>query len=95
MPVPKGSPVLLRSMSEMSDDEIDDLVDTIRKRRNTATDVIASGKLLVKQLSDTSLRDKLIKELDKTQRFINQLDVKMDKLDGYILNIRALRMQLE
>lgn len=95
MPVPKGSPVLLRSMSEMSDDEIDELVDTIRKRRDAASDVISSGKLLVKQLSDTALRDKLVKELDKAQRFVNQLNTKLEKLDVYILNIRALRMQLE
>lgn len=95
MPILKGSPTLLRSMSEMSDDEIESLVETIRKRRNSAEVNLNAGKAFMKQLSDSSLRDRLEREITKTENAIKRLDNAINKVDTYILNIRALHMQLE
>lgn len=77
-----------RSIGDMSDDEIDAMLDSIRSRRLVAYTHYAAAR-------NVKLGAAFLKKLGVAEKRLAMADKAMTKFEEAVLDIRALRLQME
>ena len=83
------------TIAELSDDEIDNMLQGIRVRRLQAWNKYQEAQELKKKAQNERQYDKLIKQCNKMEKLFSDIDARFEKLEKLALEIRALRLEIE
>lgn len=84
-----------RLVSEMSDDELDQLLEAKRARRDAVIQEQQATRAARSRVSSLTGGKKIDHQLHMLTKEVEALDKALDKVDKRVLNIRALRIQYE
>lgn len=93
-PLPQDTPVHRATISEMSTDQIEALVDSMRERRMrsyNAYEIAKAAKEKMKLEKDKQRYDKL---LDMFERKIESVDKALDVMSKYLTELKVLELVL-
>jgi len=84
-----------QDITEMSDDEIDALLVPIRERRLKMAVLHRQALELKEEKARGKAREKLGDQIRMLEKELASMDKLIEKLDKRVLNIRALRLEIE
>ena len=88
------TPIELVNVSEMSDNDLDALIQNIRERRLKPIAAYEAAKLMKDQAKEQGLLSKLEKQGEMFQKELVRVDKALESLEKRALNIRAIRLEL-
>jgi hypothetical protein len=89
------TPIDRKDIAQMTDEQIDEMLEGIRERRLKLVAVYEAGQQLRKEKAHERAADKLDKQLEMFKKDFDQLEKVIAKLEKRALNVRALRLELE
>ena len=84
-----------RSISEMTSDEVEQLISEIRLRREAPIKAHAIALAAAKVTKDERLRVKLEKKIKMFDRTLVSLDKMLTKLEKYSTEIRCIQLEID
>ena len=94
-PVTQDTPAHRANVGQLSDEEIDTLMNEVRERRLRAFTVYSEAQELKQKARNTKTREQIQKFLDMFDKELKAADKAMEKLEARALKIRALRLEVE
>lgn len=94
MPVPQDTPIHRATLSELSIEQIEALVESMRERRmrsHTAYQAAQAAKLKIKQEKDAARYEKL---LGMAQKKIDSIDKAHESLSKYLNEMKVMELVL-
>jgi hypothetical protein len=85
----------LQSVDQLSDEQLDSLLEGIRTRRLAAYKHYEAAQQAKQEAHDDRLRDSLARELRMFEKEHEVILGKLDKLEKRVLKVRAIRLELE
>lgn len=91
----EDTPIVYRSIEDMDDDEIDELVDELRQRRLQPVLVFQEHERVRKETAQDGLREALTKQCNMFKKEQERANAAIEKLEQRAARIRAIRIQLD
>lgn len=82
------------SIMEMSDEQVDQLLDSIRKRRLVAVQLHEETQRVAAEKAEDRARVDLLKQCELLSNDIQRVDKHLEKMETRVTKIRVLRLQL-
>lgn len=89
------TPIHRKDISEMTDEQIDEMLVGIRERRLKLVQQYQEAQLVKKEKSRTKAIETLDRQCEMFEKELATLDKNIGKLEKRALNIRALRLEIE
>lgn len=89
------SPIERKTVADLTDDQLDEFIDGLRERRMSAQRQYEQAKKLEKEMREGRLRERLAKHLEILERELTRVNKALSKIDQRVVNIRALRLEIE
>jgi hypothetical protein len=83
-----------RSIAEMSSDELEALLTNVRKSRLRGAEIYAEAMAAAQLAADDKARDALTAQCDMLTAAMERVDKAVEAMEGRIIKIRALRLEL-
>ena len=83
----------MKPISEMTEDEIEACITTLRSRREEAERKVKLHKQSAANARSGSLKERLTRQLELAQKDLDAINKKLDKLEERVNSITALRLQ--
>ena len=83
----------MKSLRDMTDDEIEELVTSLRSRRTEAETKLKLHIAARTHAKGASLKERLARQIELAEKDLKAINTKLEKLEGRINSIIALRLQ--
>lgn len=83
----------MKSLRDMNDDEIEELVTSLRSRRAEAETKLKLHIAARTHAKGASLKERLTRQIELAEKDLKAINTKLEKLEGRINSIAALRLQ--
>lgn len=83
-----------KRMSDLSDDDLDRLLEDIRERRLAAINIFKEKEKMKAEAQAEKQRSKIEKQFDMLKKEIDQMDKVIAKIEKRVTGIRAIQVEL-